>query len=154
MERAKLGVFLRDRIRNEIRRRPKITDILNELPNWCGSGHGTFLLDQMTYGADKFWSGDCVPEDAAFEGPMTWRGRVELEEAYVQQWMSFLYLFSTWPVSIFNLYQVVWVTLRVLLFAEVANPTSAPAPRWILCASCLLAWPLSTCNPRQASWTL
>ena len=60
MERAMLGVSLRDRIRNEeIRRGTKVTDIARRM-----------LAGRTTAGVVKFWSGDHVPEGEAWVGPL------------------------------------------------------------------------------------
>jgi hypothetical protein len=62
MERAMLGVSLRDRIRNdEIRKRTKVTDIARRIADlkWQWAGHI----------AERSSNGDRVPGDAALVGP-------------------------------------------------------------------------------------
>ena len=64
MERAMLGVSLRDRLRNEeIRRRTKVTDIAQRISKlkWQWAGH----IARRTDGAVRFSNGDDAPASAA-----------------------------------------------------------------------------------------
>jgi hypothetical protein len=68
MERAMLGVSLRDRIRiDEIRKRTKVTDIARRIAElkWQWAGH----IARRTDGAERSSNGDRVPGDAALVGP-------------------------------------------------------------------------------------
>ncbi|KAI8420615.1 hypothetical protein MSG28_007859 [Choristoneura fumiferana] len=101
MERAMLGVSLRDRIRNtEIRRRTKVTDIAGKICKlkWQWAGHIARRTDNRW--GEKSSSGDHEPEDEAWTddivrvagtGGCKWQVVVHcgvLREAFVQQWTS------------------------------------------------------------------
>ncbi|CAH2097257.1 unnamed protein product [Euphydryas editha] len=81
MERAMLGVSLKDRIRNEtIRERTKVTDVAQRIRS--GSGLVTCVVGPMAVGADVIAG---VGWMRIAESRDVWR---ELGEAYVQQWTA------------------------------------------------------------------
>ncbi|CAH2245032.1 jg17429 [Pararge aegeria aegeria] len=70
MERAMLGVSLRDAIRNEeIRRRTRVTNIAQRVAKLKGQWAGHILGEPMNVGVPRCWSGNPATVNAAFVDP-------------------------------------------------------------------------------------